>query len=190
MFAACWRNPWSRDLPGESQEPGAGGGRACPAAQPVPGKQPGMPLEHDDTGGGGGQTSNSKHMCYFTKYGSTILTPIKTHLSNTAGLSKTLKVSALKVSALGASASILSFDLAIKLDLKIKDKGEATLRDASNTFMDVSGSGEVIVEEQYGYPYTIEVLVSKDLGHEEMVEGLEDLEALKILHKDFPETLP
>ena len=32
--------------------------------------------------------------------------------------------------------------------------------------------------------------VSKDLGCEEMVMGLEDLKSMKILHMDFPETLP
>ena len=89
-----------------------------------------------------------------------------------------------------ASASILSFDLAIKLEMKILDKGNATLKDSSNKHMDVSGRGEVTVQEEYGYPYNIQVLVSKDLGKEEMVVGLEDLKALGILYKDFPKTMP
>ena len=59
---------------------------------------------------------------------------------------------------LGVSASILSFDLAIKLNMKIEDKGEATLIAALYKFMDVRGIGEVIVDQQYGYPYTMEVL--------------------------------
>ena len=112
---------------------------------------------------------------------------MKTHTSNTEkGRAKNLKVSALA----DFGAYILSFELALKLKLKIKEKGDATLRDAMNKFMNVNVRGEVIVEEEYGHPYTIEVLVSKDLGHEEMVVGLEDLKAMKILHKDFPETLP
>ena len=112
---------------------------------------------------------------------------MKTHMSNTEkGRAKNLKVSALA----DFGAYILSFELALKLKLKIKEKGDATLRDAMNKFMNVNVRGEVIVEEEYGHPYTIEVLVSKDLGHEEMVVGLEDLKAMKILHKDFPETMP
>ena len=163
------------------------GGKLFPAVQPVPEEQPGMPPECDDTGGGGGQTSGTKHMCYATKYGSILLTPMKTHVSNTErGRAKTLKVSALA----DLGASIWSFDLALKLKLKIKEKGDVTLRNARYKFMNVSGQGEVIGEEDYGHPYTIGVSVSKDLGHEEMVMGLEDLKSMKILHMDFPETLP
>ena len=42
------------------------------------------------------------------------------------------------------------------------DKGDATLKDASNTHMDVSGRGEITVEEEYGLPHRIKVLMSKD----------------------------
>ena len=34
------------------------------------------------------------------------------------------------------------------------------------------------------------MLVSKTLGKEELVVGLEDLKALSILHRDFPKTIP
>ena len=39
-------------------------------------------------------------------------------------------------------------------------------------------------------PHKIKVLVSKDLGKDELVVGLEDLKDLNILHKEFPKTLP
>ena len=91
---------------------------------------------------------------------------------------------------LGSSASILSFDLAIKLGMKILDKGDATLKDASNKHMDVSGRLEVTVQEEYGYSYNIQVLVSKDLAKEEMVVGLKDLKALGTLPEEFPKTMP
>ena len=44
------------------------------------------------------------------------------------------------------------------------------------------------VEEEYGHPYNIKGLASKDLGKQ--VEGLEDLKALGNLPKDFPRTMP
>ena len=34
------------------------------------------------------------------------------------------------------------------------------------------------------------MLVSKDLGPDELVVGLEDLKNINILHKEFPKTLP
>ena len=64
------------------------------------------------------------------------------------------------------------------------------VKGASDKYMDVSGRGEVTVEEEYGHPYNIQVLVSKNLGKEEMVVKLKDLKALGILHKDFPRTMP
>ena len=54
----------------------------------------------------------------------------------------TMSVEALADS--GALASMLSYDLAVKLDIEILDRGDATLKDASNKYMDVSGRGEVI----------------------------------------------
>ena len=46
------------------------------------------------------------------------------------------------------------------------------------------------MQEDYGLPHKIKVLVYKDLGKDELVVGLEDLKDLKILHQDFPKTLP
>ena len=34
------------------------------------------------------------------------------------------------------------------------------------------------------------MLVSKDLGQDQLVVGLEDLKDINILHKEFPKTLP
>ena len=69
------------------------------------------------------------------------------------------------------------------------DNDDTTLKDAINRDMDVSVRMEVNVEEEYGYPYNIQVLVSKNLGKQELVVGLEDLKAPRILHKDFPNTM-
>ena len=85
---------------------------------------------------------------------------------------------------------MLSYDLQVKLDIEILDRGDATLQDASDKYKVVSGRGDVIVEEEYDHPYHIQVLVSKDLGKEEMVVGLEDLKALGILYKDFARKMP
>ena len=56
--------------------------------------------------------------------------------------------------------------------------------------MDVSGKGAVVVQEFFCFPHEIKVLVSKDLGKDELVVGLEDLKTLNILHRDFPKTIP
>ena len=87
----------------------------------------------------------------------------------------------------GASVSLITWNLAKKLNMVIFDKGGATLKDASHKHMDVSGKGEVIVQEEQGLPYKIKVLVTKDLGPDELVVGLEDLKDINILHKDFPQ---
>ena len=46
-----------------------------------------------------------------------------------------------------------------------------------------------MVEEEYEIQDRIKVLVSKDLGMEELVVGLEDLKDLGILHQKFPRTM-
>ena len=74
--------------------------------------------------------------------------------------------------------------------MNIYEKGEATLKDGSHNHMDVSGKGEIMVQEEDGWPLKIQVLVSKSLGKGELVVGLEDLKELHILHNDFPRTLP
>ena len=75
----------------------------------------------------------------------------------------------------GASASILSLNLAKKLKMTKYDKGDATLNDEINKHMYVSGRGKIMMEEKYGFPHRIKVLISKDLGMEELAVGLEDL---------------
>ena len=84
-----------------------------------------------------------------------------------------------------ATHSIISLYMAKKVNMIIFEKGEATLTNASNTRMDVSGRGEITVQEELGFPHKISVLISKDLGREELVIGLEDLKDLGILHQDF-----
>ena len=46
------------------------------------------------------------------------------------------------------------------------------------------------MQEELGFPHKIKVLISKDLGKQDIVIGLEDLKNLGILHQDFPKTLP
>ena len=48
----------------------------------------------------------------------------------------------------------------------------------------------MMVQEDHGLPQKIQVLVSKDLGKDELVVGLEDLKDLNILLKEFPKILP
>ena len=74
--------------------------------------------------------------------------------------------------------------------MAIFDKGDATLKDASHKQMDASGKGEVMVQDEHGLPYKINVLLTKDLGPDKLVVGLEDLKDIKILQNDFPKTLP
>ena len=62
----------------------------------------------------------------------------------------------------GASTSIISWDIAKKVNMVIFEKGDATLKDASHTNMDVSGRGEIMVQEEHGIQHKIKVLVSKD----------------------------
>ena len=44
------------------------------------------------------------------------------------------------------------------------EKGDATFKDASHKHMDVSGRGEIMVQEKHGMHHKTKVLVSKDLG--------------------------
>ena len=79
---------------------------------------------------------------------------------------KRIKVEALADS--GATHSIISFNLAKKVNMIMFEKGEATLTNASNTRMDVSGRGEITVQEELGFPHKISVLISKDLGRQNL----------------------
>ena len=90
----------------------------------------------------------------------------------------------------GSSVSIISYNLAVKVDMQIRKKGSASLQDASGNDMDVSGRDSLMVKEEDGISHKIKVIVSKDLGEEEVAVGLEDLKALSILHKEFPRTMP
>ena len=130
------------------------------------------------------------HVCHKTHYGSEELLGMNTKASCVEGTpgGKQQKIQALADS--GASCSIISWDLATTLNIHIYEKGEAILKDGSYNHMDVSGRGEVVVQEEMGYPLKIDVPVSKSLGEGELVVGLEDLNGLHILHKEFPSTLP
>ena len=68
-------------------------------------------------------------------------------------------------------------------------RGDAKLKNASQKHMDVSGKGEIMVQEEHGLPHKIKVLVSKDMGQDELVVGWEDLKYIDILHKEFPKIL-
>ena len=63
----------------------------------------------------------------------------------------------------------------------------ATLKDISYNHMDVSGIGEVIVQEEMGYHLKIHVLVSTGLGEGKLVVGFEDLKNFIFYTKNFPE---
>ena len=81
-------------------------------------------------------------------------------------------------------------DLAKNLNMAEFGRGDATLKDASHKHMDMSGKDEILVQEEHGLSHKIKVLVSKDLGQDELVASLEDLKDIGILHKEFPKTLP
>ena len=87
----------------------------------------------------------------------------------------------------GASASLISWDLAKKSNMVVFEKGDATMKDAGHKHMDVSGNGEVMVQEEYGRPHKIKVQVPKDLGADKLVVGLEHFKDINIFHKEFPE---
>ena len=65
----------------------------------------------------------------------------------------------------------------------IFEKGDATLKDASNKHMDVRGREEIMVK--LGLPHKIKVHISKHLGKDELVVVLEDLKNIGILHLNF-----
>ena len=56
--------------------------------------------------------------------------------------------------------------------------------------MDVTAVATVAVRELAGIPSCFQVLVSKDIGKDDMVIGIDELKTLHILHQDFPRTLP
>ena len=127
------------------------------------------------------------HVIHNTKYGSEVLQGMKTAWKS-ANQHVEVKVGALADSK--ASALITSWDLAKKVKMMIFENGDATLKDASNKHLNVSGRGEIMVQEEYGLLHKIKVLISRDLGQDKLVVGFEDLKDLGILHQEFPRTLP
>ena len=64
------------------------------------------------------------------------------------------------------------------------------MEDASGSRMNVTAVASVVVRELAGIPSYFQVLVSKDVGRDKMVVGIDELKTLHILHADFPRTLP
>ena len=88
------------------------------------------------------------HVCHKTQYGSEELLGMNTKVSCVEGTpgGKQQAIQALADS--GASATIISWDLATTLNMPIYEKGEATLKNGSHNHMDVSGRGKVMVQDR------------------------------------------
>ena len=61
---------------------------------------------------------------------------------------------------------------------------------AISTWILVERVPKVMVQEEYGMPHKIRVLVSRDLGPDKLVVGFKDLKNINILNMEFPKTLP
>ena len=87
-------------------------------------------------------------MCHKRQYGSEELLGMDTKVSCVEGTQggKQQTIQALADS--GASVSILSWDLATTINMTIYEKEESTLKDGSHNHMDVSGRGEIMVQEE------------------------------------------
>ena len=109
---------------------------------------------------------------------------MKTKVSTVKG-TKEGKVQTVKALA-DSGASIISWYLAKKVNMMIFEKGDATLKDASHKNIDVSGRGDIMVQEEHGIQHKIKVLVSTDFSQDEKVVGLEDQKVFGILHIEFP----
>ena len=83
-------------------------------------------------------------MCHKTQYDSEELLGMNTKVSCVEGTpgGKQQAIQALADS--GASASIISWNLATTLNMPRYEKGKATLKDGSHNHMDVSGSVEIL----------------------------------------------
>ena len=79
----------------------------------------------------------------------------------------------------------MSLDLAKRVKIIIYEKGDATLKGASNKHMEVSGRGEIMIQEEYGLLHKIKVIISRDFGQNGLVVGLKDLKDLGTLHHEF-----
>ena len=97
------------------------------------------------------------HVLHNMKYGSENLLGMKTKYSAVEGTKegRVQTVEALAYS--GASASIISWDLQKKVTMIGFEKGDATRKDANLKHMDVSGRGEIMVQEEHGMPHKIKV---------------------------------
>ena len=62
--------------------------------------------------------------------------------------------------------------------------------DVSHKNMDVSGRGDIMLQEEHRIQHKIKVLVSTDFSQDELIVGLEDLKVFGILHREFQKTLP
>ena len=122
-----------------------------------------------------GEGSNT-HRVYNSKCGSKQLIPMDAILAKnivTMSEGKLVRVRALPD--LGSSASIISMELAVKLGLEREDPGLTKLEDASGSRMDVTAVASLAVRELSGIPSYFQVLVSRDLGEDNMVVGIDEL---------------
>ena len=104
--------------------------------------------------------------------GSASLKPGRTFISNPGRRAKRAEQVMVKALAdSGCSVSILSYNLASRINLHIMMAGNARLKDASDNKMDISGKGALVVQEEHGCPYDIKVRVSRSLGQEELMMG-------------------
>ena len=125
-----------------------------------------------------------QHRLCNTKYGSKQLVPMTTILAKSiVSMSKGQGVKIQALADSGSSASIISLELAIKLDLEREDPGNTKLTDASGANMDVTAVATVAVREMEGIPSCFQVLVSTSVGKDEMVVGIDDLKTYTFFTK-------
>ena len=98
-------------------------------------------------------------MFHTTKYGSEDLLGMNTKVSTVKDTQGGREQTVQALANSGVSASIISWDLAKKLNMVVFGKGDATLKNASHKHVDGSGKGEIIVQEEHGLPHKIKVLV-------------------------------
>ena len=80
-------------------------------------------------------------MFHTTKYGTEDLLGMSTKVSTVKGTQGGRHQTVQALADSGASASIISWDLAKNINMIMYGKGDATLKDASHKHMDVSGKG-------------------------------------------------
>ena len=176
MWLSWWKKQWTaaNDLLSKVHQDKEKNPGAAPDKDPdEAGRKPDKTClgEHD----GAANTKDREqlegpHMFHTTKCGSDDLLGMKTKVSTVKGTKEGKVHTVYALADSGASTSIISWDVAKKVNMVIFEKGDATLKDASHTNMDVSGRGEIMVQE--------------------FVVGLEYLKNIGILHREFPKTLP